>query len=144
MTEKDILRHHNALYDYLYSVHEPDSNSKIRFRVRRMNNKNRLDKGYWFNGNEKYLETSFWDYKDNLHQTSVIQLCYIFEQKAWYLSLVGRDSREREQYFEKMSKSLDIELTRQPNSQIWSKRLESNDFINTIKLFLDNGSLKKR
>ena len=35
------------------------------FRVRQTNNKGRLNKGYWFNGNDEYLYTSFWSGNDS-------------------------------------------------------------------------------
>jgi hypothetical protein len=101
MEENEIIKLHAELYEYLMKKHEEDNS--FRFRVRRMNNQNRLEKGYWFNGNSFYLETSFWDYKDNLHQTPIIRLVYFFETKQWSCELVGRDSNERSEYFLKMA-----------------------------------------
>ena len=57
--QKTIEKFHAELYEYMISIHK--KNPAFKFRVRRMNNQNRLIKGYWFNGNEGYLETSFWD-----------------------------------------------------------------------------------
>ena len=109
MTETEIIVLHDMLYEYLNALHEKDPS--FMFRVRRMNNKGkkgdedddkgRLQKGYWFNGNADYLETSFWDYKDNLHQTPIIRLVYYFEFKKWACELVARDPKvsERVNYF---------------------------------------------
>lgn len=132
--EKEITNLHALLYDYLISIHEKDPN--FRFRVRRMNNQKRLEKGYWFNGNTVYLETSFWDYKDNLHQTPVIRLVYGFDIKKWYCELVGRDNRERESYFRKMGDDLDF-INENEKMPIWKKELsDKNDFLATLHDFI--------
>ena len=144
MSEKNIARLHEELYEYLMDIHKKDP--IFRFRVRRMNNQNRLDKGYWFNGNNEYLETSFWDYKDNLHQTPIIRLVYGFknENYRWSCELIGRDNELREQYFKKMAQELGF--TREDDRMpIWKKPLEVSDkaiepinnFIKTTKLEID-------
>ncbi len=140
MKEKKIEEFHDELFNYLTSVHQQDPT--FMFRVRRMNNQNRLDKGYWFNGNESYLETSFWDYKDTLHQTPVIRLVYIFESKEWLCELVGRDSRERETYFEQMGKALNIPRINE-SAQIWRVKLDG-DFSDAIKGFINPNQLKSK
>lgn len=137
--EKEIIRLHKELYDYLLGIHK--SKSSFRFRVRRMNNQNRLAKGYYFNGNLKYLETSFWDYKDNLHQTPVIRLVYSFENKDWLCELIGRDSNERASYFRKMATQLGF--SSDDRTPIWKKILEKSDnFLNPIQNFISNEKIK--
>ena len=137
MTEKEIRNFHDELFNYLYSVHQ--QNDSFMFRVRRMNNQNRLDKGYWFNGNDKYLETSFWDYKDNLHQTPVIRLVYFFELKKWVCELIGRDNPERELYFRNIVKLEEFaDYASDGRTPIWRKNLATIDFLGTIKWYVDN------
>lgn len=133
MNEQDIKKLHESLYEYLMSIHAV--NKGFKFRVRRMNNQVRLERGYWFNGNDSYLETSFWDYKDNLHQTPVIRLVYIFKSQNWLCELVGRDSDERGKYFDTMAQVLGG-FEKKDNMSVWSKEL-GNDFVNTIKKFID-------
>ena len=140
MTEQEIIQLHKELYDYLMGIHEKDA--AFRFRVRRMNNQNRLDKGYWFNGNNDYLETSFWDYKDNLHQTSVIRLVYYFETKKWACELIGRDSEARKVYFENMAKQLGG-FNKNERRAIWYKELDSKKgFTATLNDFIFSGQKK--
>ena len=135
MTEQEIIQLHKELYDYLMGIHEKDTS--FRFRVRRMNNQNRLDKGYWFNGNNDYLETSFWDYKDNLHQTSVIRLVYYFETKKWACELIGRDSQARKVYFENMAKEFGGFVNENEKMPIWKKELSNQlDFLTTLHYFI--------
>ena len=140
MTEKEIKNLHDKLFNYLYGVHQ--QNPTFMFRVRRMNNQNRLDKGYWFNGNNSYLETSFWDYKDNLHQTPVIRLVYFFESKEWACELVARNSREREAYFGKMGKELNIPRISE-FAQIWRIKLDGS-FLEAISKFIKPNQLASK
>ncbi len=137
MTEKEIQALHDKLFNYLYGVHQ--QNPTFMFRVRRMNNQNRLDKRYWFNGNDSYLETSFWDYKDNLHQTPVIRLEYFFESKEWSCELVGRDSKERESYFKKMvSTDTFKNYKNDGRNPVWRKILEkSKNFTMPLEKFIE-------
>ena len=89
MEKQEVVKLHEELYIYLMSVHK--ENPSFKFRVRRMNNQNRLIDGYWFNGNDAYIETSFWDYKDNLHQTPVMRLVYYFKLQSWRFDVVDGD-----------------------------------------------------
>lgn len=144
--EKDkIAELHNELYDFLikkHNIEKHNNDPSFMFRVRRMNNQNRLDKGYWFNGNTAYLETSFWDYKDNLHQTPVMRLVYFFESKEWWFELVARDSRERVTYFEQMGKTLNISRINEA-AQIWHIKLVGN-LTSAIETFIEPNGLKSK
>ena len=140
MTEKEIIKHHVQLYEYLTNIHK--ENPSFRFRVRRMNNQNRLDKGYWFNGNTTYLETSFWDYKDNLHQTPVIRVVYYFKNKTWACELIGRDNELREHYFKKMAETLRFTKENDRHA-VWKKELiSSGDFLAPLIDFIEREKSK--
>ena len=141
MTEKEIQEYHSTLFNYLYGVHQ--QNPSFMFRVRRMNNQNRLGNGYWFNGNAGYLETSFWDYKDNLHQTSVIRLVYFFGTKVWICELVGRDNKEREGYFRNMVNTKEFsDYIIDGRTPIWRKNLVTPNFLDAIKSFVEREKYK--
>lgn len=146
MSEKDIIELHDELYKKFMEIHKKDNS--FRFRVRRMNNQNRLEKGYWFNGNLSYLETSFWDYKDNLHQTPIIRLVYVFETEQWGFELVARDEnfKERRQYFNEMAKSLgDFTPNDSIDPTVWKRELKNkgNSFLSPILSFIGNGGEKE-
>jgi predicted ATP-binding protein involved in virulence len=145
MTEPEIAKLHNELYDYLKQIHEKDPD--FRFRLRRINNQNRLNKGYWFNGNDRYLETSFWDYTDNLHATPVIRLVCHFEKnkKKWSCQFVGRDSKERAAYFKKMATTLgDFSTDEEDRMPVWKKELKNafTHFLKPLEKFIETD--KKR
>jgi AAA15 family ATPase/GTPase len=140
MKEEEIIQYHTRLYTYLKSV------PNLKFRVRRMNNQRRLEKGYWFNGNMGYLETSFWDYKDNLHTTPIIRLHYAFDTKTWGVDLVARDKKfkGRVAYFNSMAKEIGGFTPDDKYSPTkWEKKLEKDaDFILPIKKFIDSEKKK--
>ena len=58
----DILDIHKACLDYLLEYQMKDD--KFFFVPRKINNKNRLEQGMYFRGNEDYLVLSFWDSAD--------------------------------------------------------------------------------
>ncbi|MEY4936085.1 MAG: hypothetical protein RIS64_2444, partial [Bacteroidota bacterium] len=145
MTAPEIAKLHQELYDYLKQIHEKDPD--FRFRLRRLNHQNRLNKGYWFHGNDRYLETSFWDYTDHLHTTPVIRLVCHFEntKKKWVCQFVGRDSKERSAYFKKMAATLGDFLTdEEERMPIWKKELKntSTHFLKPLEKFIETD--KKR
>jgi hypothetical protein len=142
MTKKEVEDFHDELFKYLMGIRQQNAtNATFMFRVRRMNNQNRLDKGYWFNGNDSYIETSFWDYKDNLHQTPVMRLVYFFASNEWWCELIGRDSQEREAYFKKMVNTNTFKgYQNDRDIPIWRKLLgkgENENFINPLKSFIE-------
>ena len=52
-----MLQIHEELFQYLIDINKKDSS--VRFSMRKTNRYNRLDDGYWFVGNDKYLQVSF-------------------------------------------------------------------------------------
>lgn len=62
MKKDDILGIHRKCLDFLleYQLNTKD----FYFVPRKINNKNRLDKGMYFRGNESYMVLSFWDSAD--------------------------------------------------------------------------------
>ncbi len=137
MKKQEIVKLHEELYMYLTGVHK--ENPTFKFRVRRMNNQNRLIDGYWFNGNDAYIETSFWDYKDNLHQTPIIRLVHYFDSNSWSLDLIARDKRfsERAIFFKTLAQKIggfttDDEII----PTVWKKQLGNNNFIDAVNAFI--------
>jgi len=61
-TNEAVQRLHEVLFKNLYERYQ--ENKEFLFTVRQKNNKERLDKGYWFIGDDNYLITSFWSGKD--------------------------------------------------------------------------------
>jgi hypothetical protein len=98
-----IQQYHEELLAFLQMQHAKDSN--FRFRVRERRNPNLLD-GFWFVGNDEYLETSFWNGNDRLNKTCAIRLVFNVQSESWALELVGRDDKPRLIYFKEMAQHL--------------------------------------
>lgn len=58
-----IAKIHQEIFDFLMEQHA--KNEDFFFSLRQINRSGRLDKGYWFLGNEYYLSVSFWMGSDN-------------------------------------------------------------------------------
>lgn len=58
----EIAKIHQEVFDLLISYHDKDPD--FLFTLRKINRKSRLDKGYWFLGDDHYLTVSFWRGRD--------------------------------------------------------------------------------
>lgn len=146
MTERD---YHELLLSYLLELHTRDNN--FLFQVRRTNRNERLTDGFWFNGttnNTPYIETSFWEYRDDTHQTPTIRLGSGYNEEGWTLELVARDNpkkssedkeriEQRRIYFEKMASKIGG-FQKDSKLDIWRKKLPQNHFINSLHDFIKN------
>lgn len=54
---------HQNVFDILFEYHKKDED--FFFALRQLNRNGRLEKGYWFLGNENYVSVSFWMGSDN-------------------------------------------------------------------------------
>ena len=62
---------HDNVFEFLeeYKDTVSDKGTQFFFTLRRSNQQNRLEKGYWFYGNENYLAVSFWSGMDWKNKT---------------------------------------------------------------------------
>ena len=70
---KKIALKHEKIFDYLVSLHKKDNN--FFFVPRKINNKSRFEERYWFIGNDRYLQVSFWDggdSKEKIHNVGFV------------------------------------------------------------------------
>lgn len=80
-----IAQIHEDVFGLLMKYHKqhPDS---FFFSFRQLNRNNRLDKGYWFLGNDHYLAISFWTGKDPVANIPIIAFI-IHEDGTTYLEI---------------------------------------------------------
>lgn len=69
----DIKDIHEQVFQVLLKKYENDPDNFF-FTLRRNNNRQRLEKGYWFHGNDWYLSVSFWSGMDWKNKTPNIYL----------------------------------------------------------------------
>lgn len=94
---------HDELYLYLMNRYQEsvinEHEYKFKFTTRITNRFGRLDKGYWFHGNEHYIAISFWTGTDWMNKTPNIIL--VFTEDDCYLEISVWDSETKRQFVEK-------------------------------------------
>lgn len=85
---------HEEIFKYLHDLHEErkKQGKEFHFTLRRTNRYQRLEKGYWFHGNEGYITVSFWSGFDYANKTPNITF-HLFPYSGFCsLVFVARDS----------------------------------------------------
>ncbi len=91
----DISQLHREVYDIL--VKEYKKNPSLRFTFRKSNREARLEKGYWFYGNDGYLAVSFWTGMDWKNRTPNI-IFVILKDGETYLEINTSDSDKKRKF----------------------------------------------
>src|SRR5450432_3641843 len=83
----------NSIFVFLEEYKDSVSGnlSPFFFTLRRSNQQKRLEKGYWFYGNENYLAVSFWSGMDWKNRTPNIFFRITLDGKT-YLTFTCKDS----------------------------------------------------
>lgn len=90
---------HEELYEEL--LQQMEVNSKLRFRVRRTNQNDRLRKRFWFLGSEQYLAIGFWEgmnWKTRLPNIAFMADC---DGGAFWLNMSFSDSELKGDFLKK-------------------------------------------
>lgn len=134
-----ITEIHNKVFDFLTAWSE-SRDDKNRFFYLRTKDDDRFKKGYWFPGDEKYVELSFWTGKDSLNRTSNIYFS-IDPKNGLHGNLIARDSENKKKYFDKLLTKLDGYRAQGSKKNIWRKRFGAFDestFLNYLNSFINN------
>lgn len=129
-------RIHEKILDFL--IKENKQNPNFYFATRQRNNDGRLDKGYWFQG-ENYVYVSFWeggDWKEKIRSIGFV----VTNNKESWLELSAQDSIDKANFFEYVAKKLN--LTKYEKKNKWSKKFEGINYLENLKLFLQNEKLE--
>lgn len=139
--DKDVQLIHNLLFTNLYEKYK--ENNQFLFTVRQKNNKERLDNGYWFVGNDRYLLTSFWSGKDWKNKTPYIVLCFLpndsgdrkrFGVNDCYIGLVSKSNKEVKKFNEYLMSKIDG--FREVSKGYWILPINEDGYINSLEYFL--------
>lgn len=87
---------HNEVYDLLIKYWQNDPS--FHFTFRKSNRDGRLDKGYWFYGNDDYLAISFWTGMDWKNKTPNIIFVILLDSGDTYLEINTSDSDEKRRF----------------------------------------------
>ena len=145
--KKEIPQIHEKLFQFLESKRKQDK--EFTYKLRSNNNNGRLDKGYWFFGNDNYIAISFWNGTDWKNKTPNIYLVFLPSGEV-NLVFSGRDSSVKAEFLQKLAAVItgfkEIK-SREISKQFWQKKLSSagessfvkilEKFINTDKKIID-------
>lgn len=135
----DALLVHNNVFDLLMKNRQDDKT--LRFTLRKSNRAEKLDKGYWFYGNEWYLAVSFWTGMDWKNKTPNIIFIIVFETGDTYLEINTSDSDKKRKF---INQFFIDKLGLLSAGQRFRKYYEGNylkslqDFLNSDKIVIDN------
>ncbi|WP_113676044.1 hypothetical protein [Vallitalea guaymasensis] len=135
----NILEMHAKCWDHLINIQKVDRN--FYFAPRKINNLNRLEQGYFFLGNDDYLDISFWDGSDSIEKIHNI---------AWgaksngrcFISISSKDNAHKAKYLEELVHILKqrtgINFCRIKETKWWYEYPEEVYFLDSLQSFLDN------
>lgn len=127
---------HEDVYSYLTETLK-ERNLCVSLRLKNVNE--RLNKGYWFGGNENYLNFSFWqglDWRSKLPNISMI----INLDGRSVLTFVALDDEKKQDFFKKIAEPLGLvqrKAQRKDKSyDIWEKSYGDKHYLDAIKEFI--------
>ncbi|HEX7903876.1 MAG TPA: AAA family ATPase [Chitinophagaceae bacterium] len=129
----EIENLHAEVYDLLIKYRNIDPS--LYFTLRRSNRDGRLDKGYWFYGNEGYLALSFWTGTDWKNKTPNIIFVILADTKETYLEINTSDSDAKRKFVvQYLVDTLNLEIS----GHRYKKEYESygSDYLESLRHFL--------
>jgi predicted ATP-binding protein involved in virulence len=134
---ENIVDIHEAVYDFLEEYREQEIRNRRAFHYtfRRSNQKNKLDEGFWFYGNDNYLAVSFWSGMDWKNKTPNI-FFRITNEGRTFLTITTKDSiRKAESSSKYFVKPLELNAN---GKDRWTKEFQTTDYIKSLQKFLGN------
>jgi len=131
---ENIVRIHEKILDRLLQLRR--ANNELYFVPRKINNEKRLDKGYWFLGNDSYLHLSFWDgedWKEKIHNIGFV----VLPNKASYIELSAQDSQQKASFLAQVANKLGG-FKKKNNKNKWLKQYSGTNYIENLVDFISN------
>ncbi len=131
---------HDNVFEFLEEYRKSINNPSVPFlfSLRRSNLELRLEKGYWFHGNENYMAVSFWSGMDWKNKTPNIFI-RITTDNTVTLTFTAKDSIQKEFFFEKFFADK-LGLTKK-GKYTWLKDYTSFDYMASLQSFLNNDKI---
>ncbi len=129
-----IIRIHEKVLDHLIRLRNSDT--ELFFVPRKINNQQRLDKGFWFIGNEYYLNVSFWngmDWKEKIHNIGFV----ILHDNSTYLEFSAQDSEHKALFLKKAVDNIGG-FKKDTSKNKWYKQYSNKDFLKNLDDFIAN------
>lgn len=125
-------RIHEKILDFL--IKENKKNPDFYFATRIRNTYERLDKGYWFQGNNGYVYVSFWEGGDSNRRVRNIGFVVNSRDKNSWIELSAKGDERKIPFMEIVANKLGF--YKGDYDGVYYKEFEGNDYINNLKLFL--------
>lgn len=134
--KNNITEIHERVYLYLT---EDLKDQNLRFTLRVKNIANRIDKGYWFFGNDSYLAFSFWKGLDWRNKTPNIYFA-ISKEGHCSLDFVSYDEENKINFLTELAETLEMkQLNKARNKEKinhWIKHFSGTDYLASLDSFL--------
>ncbi len=134
--ENNISIIHEKVFSHLT---ETLSDQKLRFTLRAKNRADRIDKGYWFSGNENYLVFSFWSGLDWRNKTPNIYFSISREGES-RLEFVSYDDEVKINFFTEVAEALGMQQKTRAKSgdtfEHWVKNYRGSEYLVALDEFL--------
>jgi hypothetical protein len=129
---KKILSKHEKILDFLINLHQKDKT--FLFVPRKIDNKNRLSEGYWFIGNDDYLQVSFWDgtdWKEKIHNIGFS----VPADGDPYIDIAGQDSPEKAKFLSLLVEKLGG-FNKRGSKNKWYRKYKGKDYLSSLEEFI--------
>lgn len=131
-------RIHEKILDFL--IKENKKNPDFYFATRQKNNDGRLNKGYWFQGNDAYVYVSFWEGTDWQRKVRNIGFVVDSETKKNWLELSTKEDYAKIPFIEIIANKLGFYKVKADG--IYYKDLDGTDYLKNLKSFLEKEKLE--
>lgn len=136
---ESIVKIHNDVLEHLLNLQK--GNKELFFVPRKINNQNRLNRGFWFLGNDYYLIVSFWDGSDTNERVHNINFG-VNSDGTSFISLSSQDTNEKVSFLDLVAEKLGGFVRHEDKkgkiTNKWFRRNEGNNFIKNLDNFIQN------
>jgi len=131
---KDVAEIHRQIYAFLMEMRNDDPS--LRFTFRKSNRGGRLEKEYWFYGNEYYVSLSFWSGMDWKNKTPNIVFTIPADGGACYLEVNTSDAEDKRRFVSQfLVKPLGLELNGVRYQKIYAEW--GQDYLGALRRFIE-------
>lgn len=133
MTMSNIIDIHQDVFELLEL--ERLQNPNLHYKPRQRNNFDRLSKGYWFIGDDKYLMVGFsegGDQHEKVHNIGFV----VLESEVSYLELSAQDNKDDAVFLENIATKLGMHQMGKKNK--WQKYYIDDDYKKSLHYFIVN------
>jgi predicted ATPase len=135
----NIVQIHEEVFQHLMKYNHVDRG--FRFTLRTLNRKSRLEKGYWFLGDDNYMAVSFWSGNDSL--TKMPRIAFAIDKDGrTSLEFNSKDLGGNQFFNDDLLRNLGIEqgIDRSHYRKFYSQ-FTSQDYLLALEFFLETDKI---